>query len=65
MAKGLVYYGGSFFAGIGLAVLFGILAGVVESDRLAYVMASVACAIAGAVGGIIYLIKKRQGHAVS
>lgn len=56
--KEKIYYGGSFFVGLGLAILFAILAGVDEPNRTAYIIAAVAAGLAGITGGIIYLVKK-------
>lgn len=56
--KSLTYWCGSFFVGLALAILFGILAGVDESNRPAYIGAAVTCAVAGIVGGIVCLAKR-------
>jgi uncharacterized membrane protein len=49
------YFCGSFFVGIALAALFGILA-LVDSERAgAYIAAAVVCGVAGVVGGIVCL----------
>lgn len=52
------YYAWSFFIGLGLALLFGILATLDEGNRPAYIAASATSGLAGIVGGIIYLVKK-------
>ena len=52
------YYGGSFIAGLVLALLFGILAANTQSNHGAYIGAAVATGIAGLVGGIIFLVNK-------
>ncbi|MGH8521328.1 MAG: hypothetical protein ACREU9_07935 [Gammaproteobacteria bacterium] len=52
------YYATSFFVGLGLAALFGILAGVDAGNRPAYIGAAITAGLAGIVGGIMYLVKK-------
>ena len=52
------YYGWSFIVGLGLAILFFILTFADEGNRSAYIAAAIASALAGIVGGIIYLVKK-------
>lgn len=52
----MAYWCGSFFVGVALAILFGILAGTDENNRTAYIAAAVVCAIAGVVGGIVCLV---------
>jgi len=57
-AQGQEYFGGSFFVGVILAILFGVLAGTSEANRTAYIMAAVASGLAGVVGGIVFLARK-------
>lgn len=56
--KTLTYLAASFFVGLALAVLFGILAAVDEGNRGAYVAALIASLLAGLAGGIGYLSKR-------
>lgn len=60
MAKRLQYYAWSFFVGLGLALLFGILAAVDEGNSEAYIAAAATAGLAGVVGGVIYLVKKNR-----
>ena len=58
VTKNRKYYGWSFFVGLGLALLFGLLATLDEGNRPAYIGAAITSAVAGVVGGIMYLLKK-------
>ena len=50
MADKKTYFCGSLIAGIVLAILFGILAGIDEGNRPAYIGAAVVCGVAAIVG---------------
>ena len=50
-------FAASFFVGVGLAVLFGILAGA-TGGGIAYVSAAVTCGVVGAICGVIALLLK-------
>lgn len=56
----MAYWCASFFVGLALAILFGILAGTDENNRTAYIAAAVVCAIAGVVGGIVCLVLRKK-----
>ncbi len=56
--KTRLYYGLSFIVGMVLAILFVILTFVDKANQTGYIAAACVCALAGIVGGIIYLVKK-------
>jgi hypothetical protein len=57
MSAAKKYWGGQALAGIGLAALFGILAGTSGGDWK-YIAAASVCGVIGVVSGIIFFASK-------